>query len=104
MMILPTIDISEQEKLSNAHFINLIKSLNLLSDVILNVPTLANSSLVKKFLEVHSIDTYWINPIEENEFTDNDSIIHLLDQGTEKIIIPSSKLLSLDFSYIPADR
>src|SRR4051812_14552720 len=103
-MILPTIDLFEQEKLSSAHFIDLIKSLNLLGDIILNIPTLAGSSLVKKFLETHSIDTYWINPIEEQEFTDNDSIIRLLDQGTEKIILPSSKVLSLDFNYIPTDR
>jgi phosphoribosyl-ATP pyrophosphohydrolase / phosphoribosyl-AMP cyclohydrolase / histidinol dehydrogenase len=103
-MILPTIDLFEQEKLSSAHFIDLIKSLNLLGDVILNIPTLADSSLVKKFLENHSIDSYWVNPIKEHEFTDNDSIIRLLDQGSEKIIIPSSKVLSLDFNYIPADR
>ncbi|RIA89855.1 histidinol dehydrogenase-domain-containing protein [Glomus cerebriforme] len=103
-MILPTIDLSEQEKLSNAHSIDLIKSLNLLGEVILNIPTLADSSLVKKFLETHSIDSYWVYPIKEQEFLDNDSIIRLLDQGTEKIVIPSSNLLSLDFDYIPADR
>src|SRR5437868_5607581 len=103
-MILPAIDLSEQEKLSNAHFTDLIKSLNLLGNIILNISTLADSSPVKKFLETHSIDTYWVNPIKEQEFADNDSIIRLLDQGAEKIIIPSSKVLSLDFSYIPADR
>ncbi|CAG8651284.1 uncharacterized protein OCT59_028343 [Rhizophagus irregularis] len=103
-MFLPTIDLSEQEKLSNAHFTDLIKSLNLLGDIILNIPTLADSSLVKKFLETHPIDSYWINPIKEQEFIDNDSIIRLLDQGTEKFIIPSSKILSLNFDYIPADR
>lgn len=103
-MFLPTIDLSEQEKLSNAHFTDLIKSLNLLGDIILNIPTLADSSLVKKFLETHPIDSYWINPIREQEFIDNDSIIRLLDQGTEKFIIPSSKILSLNFDYIPADR
>ncbi|CAG8507273.1 9479_t:CDS:2 [Funneliformis caledonium] len=102
--MLPTIDLSDQEKLLNAHFIDLIKSLNLLGDVILNIPTLADSSSIDKFLEAHSIDLYWVNPIKEQEFTDNESIIRLLDQGAEKIIIPSSKVLSLDLSYIPANR
>jgi phosphoribosyl-ATP pyrophosphohydrolase/phosphoribosyl-AMP cyclohydrolase/histidinol dehydrogenase len=102
-MFLPTIDLSE-EKLSNAHFTDLIKSLNLLGDFILNIPTLADSSLVKKFLETHPIDSYWVNSTKEQEFIDNDSIIRLLDQGAEKFIIPSSKILSLNFDYIPADR
>src|SRR5687768_8951205 len=102
--MLPTIDLSEQEKLLNTHFIDLIKSLNLLGDFILNIPTLAESCLIETLLETHSIDKYWINPTDEPRFTDNDSIIRLLDQGAEKIIIPISRVLSLDFSYIPADR
>ncbi|CAI2170587.1 12788_t:CDS:2 [Funneliformis geosporum] len=102
--MLPTIDLFDQKFLSNAHFIDLIKSLNLLGDIILNIPTLADSSSIDKFLETHPIDLYWVNPIKEQEFTDNETIIRLLNQGAEKIIIPSSNVLSLDFSYIPADR
>ncbi|CAG8544276.1 979_t:CDS:2 [Acaulospora morrowiae] len=103
-MILPTIDITNQS-FSDEKLSNLIKSLNLIGEIILRVPNVSETSALSKFLESFPLDRYWIFPIQDVGSNDIEDIIHLLDMGAQKVVIPSSQILAGgNISELPADR
>ncbi|CAG8586148.1 10431_t:CDS:2 [Acaulospora colombiana] len=103
-MILPIIDVTNQS-FSDEKLSDLVKSLNLIGDIILRIPDVNETSSLSSFLKTFPLDKYWIFPFQDVGPDDAESIIRLLDQGAQKIVIPSSQILTGgSISTLPADR
>ncbi|CAG8446381.1 5639_t:CDS:2 [Cetraspora pellucida] len=99
-MLVPLIDISNQQ-LS----VDFVKSLDLIGEIILRIPDFNDTSLLSQFLEKHQLDKYWLISVKEIVPDDIEHIVQFLDQGAQKVVIPSSKILTSDYiSTLPADR